>query len=113
MADIYRFSERVIDLAERLEDVADAAKGKGSRKGGIGTRWLLLPAAGAGLYALTTSGSFSRQAKGVVNQAKARATDLPDELLGRIQQTSRKSTSTSGGQSRRQSSSRRKTSSAR
>ena len=113
MADIYRFSERVIDLAERLEDVADAAKGKGNRKGSLGTRWLLLPAAGAGLYALATSGSFSRQAKGVMNQAKARATDLPDELLGRIQQTSRKSTSTSGGQGRRQSSSRRKTSSAR
>ena len=113
MADIYRFSERVIDLAERLEDVADAAKGKGNRKGSLGTRWLLLPAAGAGLYALATSGSFSRQAKGVMNQAKTRATDLPDELLGRIQQTSRKSTSTSGGQGRRQSSSRRKTSSAR
>ena len=113
MADIYRFSERVIDLAERLEDVADAAKGKGNRKGSLGTRWLLLPAAGAGLYALATSGSFSRQAKGVMNQAKARATDLPDELLGRIQQTSRKSTSTSGGQGRRQSNSRRKTSSAR
>ena len=113
MADIYRFSERVIDLAERLEDVADAAKGKGNRKGSLGTRWLLLPAAGAGLYALATSGSFSRQAKGVMNQAKVRATDLPDELLGRIQQTSRKSTSTSGGQGRRQSSSRRKTSAAR
>jgi hypothetical protein len=113
VADIYRFSERVIDLAERLEDVADAAKGKGNRKGSLGTRWLLLPAAGAGLYALATSGSFSRQAKGVMNQAKGRATDLPDELLGRIQQTSRKSTSTSGGQGRRQSSSRRKTSFAR
>ena len=113
VADIYRFSERVIDLAERLEDVADAAKGKGNRKGSLGTRWLLLPAAGAGLYALATSGSFSRQAKGAMNQAKARATDLPDELLGRIQQTSRKSTSTSGGQGRRQSSSSRKTSSAR
>jgi hypothetical protein len=113
VADIYRFSERVIDLAERLEDVADAAKGKGNRNGSLGTRWLLLPAAGAGLYALATSGSFSRQAKGVMNQAKARATDLPDELLGRIQQTSRKSTSTSGGQGRRQSGSRRKTSSAR
>jgi hypothetical protein len=25
---IYEFSERVIDLAERLEDVADAAQGK-------------------------------------------------------------------------------------
>jgi len=77
VADIYRFSERVIDLAERLEDVADAAKGKGNRKGSLGTRWLLLPAAGAGLYALATSGSFSRQAKGVMNQAKTRATDLP------------------------------------
>jgi hypothetical protein len=111
---IYKFSERVIDLAERLEDVADAAQGKGNRKGRLASRWLILPAAGAGLYALATNGTFSRQAKGVMNQAKARATDLPDDLLSRIRQTSsRKSTSASGGQGRRQSTSRRKTTSAR
>jgi hypothetical protein len=109
MADIYRFSERVIDLAERLEDVADAAKGKGNRKGGIGTRWLLLPAAGAGLYALATNGSFARQARGVMDEAKSRATELPDDLMSRIRHTAR-STSGSSGQSRRRSSSTRSTS---
>ena len=82
MSAIYKFSERVIDLAERLEDVADAAQGR--RKGGSGTRWLILPAAGAGLYALATNGSFTRQAKDVMDQAKTRASELPDDLMSRI-----------------------------
>jgi hypothetical protein len=115
MGAINKFSERVIDLAERLEDVADAAEGKGRRRSGSGARWLILPAAGAGLYALATNGSFSRQAKGVMDQAKTRATELPDDLMSRIrQQSSPKSASRSGGQSaRRKSSSARKTSSTR
>ena len=33
MADINKFSEQVIDLAERLADMSDAAKGKGGRNG--------------------------------------------------------------------------------
>ena len=70
MAGIHKISEHVIDLAERLEDVADAAQGR--RKGGSGTRWLILPAAGAGLYAVATTGSFTRQAKDVMDQAKTR-----------------------------------------
>jgi hypothetical protein len=113
MADIHKFSKQVIDLAERLEDVADAAKGKGIRKGGFGTRWLLLPAAGAGLYALATNGSFTRQAKDVMDQAKTRASELPDDLLGRIRQTSQKSTGRTEGQSRRRTSSARNASRAR
>ena len=113
MATIHKFSEQVIDLAERLDDVAEAAKGKGNRKGGVRTRWLILPAAGAGLYALATSGSFSRQAKDVMDQAKTRASELPDDLLGRIRQTSQKSTSGNGGQSGRTSSARRKTTTSR
>ena len=84
MADVNKFSEQVIDLAERLANVADAAKGKSTRRGMPGARWLLLPAAGAGLYALTTSGAFTRQAKEVVNEAKARASELPEELVGRV-----------------------------
>jgi hypothetical protein len=48
MANVHKFSEQVIDLAERLADVADAANGKGIRKSGA-SRWLILPAAGAGL----------------------------------------------------------------
>jgi hypothetical protein len=113
MADVHKFSERVIDLAERLEDVADAAEGKGNRRGGgIGTRWLLLPAAGAGLYALMTSNSFGRHAKGVIDQAKTRASELPDDLMNRVRQTSQtqRSRSTTGGASRRNSSARRSSS---
>jgi hypothetical protein len=114
MGAIYKFSERVIDLAERLEDVADAAEGKGRRRSGSGARWLILPAAGAGLYALATNASFARQAKDVVDQAKTRASELPDDLMSRIRQSSSTSASRSGGQSgRRKSSSARKTSSTR
>lgn len=87
MADVHRFSERVIDVAERTSAVADAAQGKGIRRRGIPTRWLLLPAAGAGLYALMTNRSFTRQAKSVMNQAKERASDLPEDLVDRVQQT--------------------------
>ena len=89
---VHKFSEQVIDLAERLADVADAANGKGIRKGGV-ARWLLLPAAGAGLYAFAASGSLTRHAKGVANQAKERASDLPDDLMGLVRQTTRTSSS--------------------
>jgi hypothetical protein len=97
MADIYKFSDRVIDAGERLADVADAVQGRGIRRGRIGVRWLLLPAAGAGLYALATSGSFTRQAKSVMNQAKERASDLPDDLVGRVQQTTGRTDSRAKG----------------
>ncbi len=117
MADVHKFSEQIIDLAERLADVADAAKGKGIRRGSMGTRWLLLPAAGAGLYALATSGSFARQAKGVMDQAKTRASDLPDDLLSRVRPTTQKSSGRKTGSqnsgNRSASQRRRKTSSAR
>ena len=86
MAGIRKFSEGVVEAAERFADVADAAQGKGIRRGRMRTSWLILPAAGAGLYALATSGSFSSQAKGVLQQARARASDLPEELLDRVQQ---------------------------
>jgi hypothetical protein len=87
MADVDRFSERLLDLAKRFADVTDAAQGRGSRSGGrVRARWLVLPATGAGLYALGASGVFMRQAKTVVNQARARASDLPDELLNRVKQ---------------------------
>jgi hypothetical protein len=97
MADIYKFSDRVIDAGERLADVADAVQGRGIRRGRMGARWLLLPAAGAGLYALATSGSFTRQAKSVMNQAKERASDLPDDLVGRVQQTTGRTDSRAKG----------------
>ncbi|HEX7309771.1 MAG TPA: hypothetical protein VF232_01215 [Gaiellaceae bacterium] len=91
MASIHKFSDQVIDYAERLSDVADAAQGKGIRRGSTGTRWLILPAAGAGLFALVKSDFFTRQAKGVVEEAKTRASDLPDDLLSHVRQTSQAS----------------------
>ena len=114
MADINKFSEQVIDLAERLANVADAAKGKDTKTMKPRARWVLLPAAGAGIYALTTSRAFTRQAKTVVDEAKARASDLPDELVSRVHEAtgstngqksnhpkSTRTSSRSGGQRRR------------
>ena len=106
MADVHKLSERVIDLAERTSAVADAAQGKRVRRG-VPTRWLLLPAAGAGLYALMSNRSFTRQAKNVMNQAKERASDLPEDLVDRVQQTTgQKSSSSSSRPSTRKSASR-------
>jgi hypothetical protein len=82
MADVNRFSERLIDAAERFADMVDAAEGRGARKSSNGTRWLILPAAGAAVYALATSSStMARQTRGLVRRAKDRATDLPDAVL--------------------------------
>ena len=118
MADIHKLSDQVIDYAERAANVADAAKGKG-RGDGSGTRWLLLPAAGAALYAFVKSDFFTRRAKVVADEAKSRASDLPDELMKAVRQTSpttsqrttSRSRSTSGNGSRRRTSSRRTASS--
>jgi hypothetical protein len=100
MASIHKFSDQVIDYAERLSNMADAAQGKGARGSSTGTRWLILPAAGAGLFALVKSDFFTRQAKGVVDEAKTRASDLPDDLLNHVRQTSQKSSRTSQKSSR-------------
>jgi hypothetical protein len=109
MADIDKFSERLVDLAERFADVTDAAQGRGTRRGGtLRARWVLLPAAGAGLYALGASGSLMRQAKSVVRQAKERAADLPDDLMSRVRQTASVSGGGQGSGARTQSSSGRK-----
>jgi hypothetical protein len=114
MANIYRFSDGVVDFGERLADVADAVQGRGNRKGGGGARWLILPAAGAGLYALVANRSFARQAKSVMNQAKERVADLPEDLVGRVQQVTsgtaggRTATSRTGSQRRRKTGSQRR-----
>jgi hypothetical protein len=97
MGSIQRFSDTVIEYAERLSNVADAAAGKrapGNRNGGAvtTTRWLFLPAAGAGLYALVKSDFFTRQAKEVMGDAKARASDLPTDLMNAVRQSSQKPT---------------------
>jgi hypothetical protein len=96
MGSIQKFSDTVIEYAERLSNVADAAAGKrttGSNGGAATTtRWVFLPAAGAGLYALVKSDFFTRQAKEVVGDAKARASDLPTDLMNAVRQSSQKPT---------------------
>jgi hypothetical protein len=85
MSRIHKFSEQMIDYGERLSKMADAAEGKKRQPTKIG-RWMFLPAVGAGVYALVRSEYFSRQAKEVVDEAKSRAADLPDDLMTRVQQ---------------------------
>lgn len=114
MSGIHRFSSQVIDYAERLSDMADAAEGKRRHRVGGTTRWLLLPASGAALYALLRSDSFSRQAREVVDEAKTRASELPDDLVTRVRQTAgRTSAARNGGAARRSSTTSRKKSSQR
>jgi hypothetical protein len=97
MADIDRMSERLVDLAERFADVTDAAQGRGTRQGGIRARWFVVPAAAAGVYLLGASGSLRRQAGNVAKQAKDRASDLPDDLMGRVHRATRKTTTSRAG----------------
>jgi hypothetical protein len=120
MADVKGFSERLIDLSERFADVVDAAEGKGSRRsGGSGARWLILPAAGAAVYAFATGTSrTARQTRKLVRRAKDRATDLPDsDLFNRVKEvsglTEESSSSPRGRTQRSSSSSRRKSGTAR
>ena len=101
MADMEKFSERLIDIAERFADVTDAAQGRGNRGGGgFRARWLILPAAGAGIYALGASGSVMRQAKSAVKQAKERASELPDDLMGRVHQATGTTGTSDGSRAR-------------
>jgi hypothetical protein len=87
VASIQKLSAQVIDYAERVSEIADVAQGKHQARSGRTTRWLLLPASGAALYALIKSDSFSRQAKDVMDEAKSRASELPEDLLTRVRQS--------------------------
>jgi hypothetical protein len=111
MAEVNKMSEGLIDLAERFADVVDAAQGRGARKSGNGARWLLLPAAGAGVYALATSSSaFARRTRKLMSRAKDRAADLPDaDLFGRVKEVTGVEQSASGSSRRTQSTRRRQT----
>jgi hypothetical protein len=117
MAEVKKMSEGLIDMAERFADVVDAAQGRGARKAGNGAKWLILPAAGAGVYALATSSSaFARRTRKLMSRAKDRATDLPDtDLIGRVKEvtgTEQRASSSSGRtQSARRSQTRRSRSS--
>ena len=107
MASIQKFSSQVIDYADRLSQMADAAEGK-NHSGGKMSRWVLLPASGAAVYALVKSDFFSRRAKEVVDDAKSRASELPDDLMARVRQSNQRSATQNG--SRRTASARRTTS---
>jgi hypothetical protein len=50
-------------------------------------RWVLLPAADAGLDAMVRSRALALQAKDAVNEAKSCAAELPDELIGMVRQS--------------------------
>jgi hypothetical protein len=110
MADINKFSERLIDVSERFADAVDGAQGRGPRRSGVGLRWLVLPAAGAAAYGLaTSSSSIARQTRGLMRRATDRATDLPDadlvdrvkEVTGLGEQQGSSTNSRSKGQNRR------------
>jgi hypothetical protein len=105
MADFHKISQRAIDFAERLANVATAATGNRTARESVTTRWVVLPAVGAGLYALVRSRFFTRQTMGVVDDANTRA--LPSHRLTRVPQRSQKSPS--GGRPRSRESSTPKT----
>jgi hypothetical protein len=105
MADAKKMSEGLVDMAERFADVVDAAQGRGARKATGGAKWLILPAAGAGVYALATSSSaFARRTRKLMSRAKDRATDLPDaDLFGRVKEVTGTEQKASGSSGRTQS----------
>ena len=114
MADVNKLSERVIEYAERASAMSDAAQGKKRIRTGAMGRWLLLPAAGAGLYAMARNTAVKRQAKGALDEAKSLASELPEELMSRVRQTSKAPSGTSStAASRNGTTRRRKTSSSR
>jgi hypothetical protein len=101
--DIQGFSERVIELAERMSDVADAAAGKQRKSPSAFTRLVVLPATGAGVYALVKSDFLGQHAKVAVKEAKTRGADLSDDLVNSVRQASQsppKSSSASSASSR-------------
>ncbi len=102
MGDVNKLSESMIDVAERFADIVDAAQGKGARKGGLGLKWVLLPAAGVTAWVVTGSSGAARRTRKLMGQAKDRATELPDAaLFGRVKEvTGLADESQSGGQTR-------------
>jgi hypothetical protein len=113
VAAIQKVSEQVIDYAERVSDMADAAQGRRHRAGAKLTRWALLPASGAALFALVRSNYVSRQTKEVIDGAKSRASELPDDLMARVRQMANSSTGRGRSPQRNATGNSRKTSSRR
>jgi hypothetical protein len=106
MSRVHTFSSQVIDYAERLSEMADAAEGK--RRGKRGRELVVLPAVGAAIYALAKSDFFSRQAKSVAGEAKSVAAELQDDLMARVRQVSTTPVSSGNGSTGGRSSSSRK-----
>jgi hypothetical protein len=96
MSAIQRFSTQVIDYAERLSGMADAAEGKHRRHGGVVRRLVVLPASGAALYALVRSDFFSKQAKELADEAKTRASELPEDLMSRVRAATEEPSASNG-----------------
>ncbi len=115
MAAVQKFSKRMIDYAERVAVMADAAEGKRRDNRIRLPRWLVLPASGAALYAVARSDLFTRGAKDLVDEARSRASDLNEELASRVRETVDGSASGDGAAETpsRQTASARRTSSAR
>jgi hypothetical protein len=107
VSDIKRLSEQIVVVGERLGNVADAVDGN-DRKTMPRARWLLLPAAGAGIYALATSRTLARQAREAVKEARDRASDLPDDLTRRLHQATTSSAKDGRQSTRRRSSGQRR-----
>jgi hypothetical protein len=84
--DAQKFAKQVTEVAERVADVSDAVRGKARRRSGGLARWLILPAAGAAVYAAAKRASAVGQSTGgVVRGAKETAGEMPDmHLLNRV-----------------------------
>jgi Sec-independent protein translocase protein TatA len=103
MADFHKIAKQVSEMAERVADVSDAASGNRSRRrsGGLG-RWLLLPAAGAAVYAVAKRApTVGRSAGDATRAAKDRVGEMPDvDLLDRVHEVAGLRTDGKGEQAR-------------
>jgi hypothetical protein len=93
MREVQKLATRVSDYAERVARMADAAEGKRPRQKDRLRRWVVLPAAGATIYAVVRSDFFTRQAR----EARTRASELPDDLVARVRETAGAPSGTNGG----------------